>query len=231
MTKKKEPAMTTGLRIAAGVLGFAAEFISKEKTRYYLNGVYIEPAGTGVVAVATDGHRLIAVHDEHGFIERPAIIRAKPSDLVRFRSKHDATLSADAIGERITSKPILATLRPPKGNIEDVLLDEIDGTFPEWRKVVPVDFPKTGVIPAFQARYLAAFDGLARVGGRSGGVIVVSRGPAEPAVVTPASSGAWPWIGIVMPILADDAPTAYPAWLGLAQKKIRVKASAQARAA
>jgi len=231
VTKKKEPAMTTGLRIAAGVLGFAAEFVSKEETRYYLNGVYIELTGTGVVAVATDGHRLIAIYDENGFIERPAIIRAKPSDLVRFRSKHDAVLAADTIGEHVTSKPILATLRPTKGNIEDVLLDEIDGSFPEWRNVFPVDFPKGGVLPAFQGKYLSAFDGLARVGGFCGGIRVIARGEAEPAVVLPVAGSAWLWVGVLMPIRGDDPPLAFPPWLGLAQKKVRVKASAEARAA
>lgn len=219
---------TPGLRIAAGVLGFAAEFVSHEETRYYLNGVYVEPAKEGVIAVATDGHRLIAVSDPAGFVDRPVILRAERNVWAKCRSKHDAVLTVNAFGSKEKSGAILARLSPSKGATESVVLDEIDGTFPDWRKVIPTDFPTSGVMPAFQGRYLAAFDALARVGGHTGGVRVVARGPSEAAVVTPASSSAWPWLGVVMPIRGDDPPTAFPAWLGLAQKKVRVRAKRSA---
>lgn len=222
---------STALRIAAGVLGFAAEFISTEETRYYLNGVYVEPAKEGVCAVATDGHRLIAVHDPAGYIERPAILRARPAVWSRLRSKHDATVTAADLGAEERAKSIMATLVLKKGAAEAFVLDEIDGTFPEWRRIIPTDFPTGRAMPAFQGRYLAAFDGLARVGGHTGGARVVARGASEPAVVLPASGSAWPWLGVVAPIRADDLPTAYPAWLGLAQQKVRVKAKTERRAA
>ncbi len=220
-----------GLRISAGVFGHAAEFVSQEETRWYLNGVYIEPAKEGVVAVATDGHRLVAVFDKEGLIERPAIIRAQKGTLVRFRQKHDAIVKAETLGAKEKAQPITARLYPTKGAIENLLLDEIDGTFPDWRRVMPVDFPSNGVLPAFQGRYLAAFDALARVGGHTGGVRVIARGKDEPAVVTPACGSAWPWIGILMPIRGDAAPTAYPKWLGLNQRTVRIKAKADRRAA
>ncbi|MBP8297855.1 MAG: hypothetical protein KAX84_17215 [Burkholderiales bacterium] len=222
---------TVALRIDAGVLGFAAEFISTEETRYYLNGVYVEPAKEGVLAVATDGQRLIVVTDPKGFIARPAILRAERGVWAKCRTKYAALLTVEALGRQETPQPILAKIIPEKGPAETVIFDEIAGTFPEWRRVVPTDFPKTGVIPAFKGRYLAAFDGLARVGGRSGGVRVVSRGLREPAVVLPASGSAWPWLGVLMPIHGDDLPSAYPAWLGLAEKKIRVKAKTEKVAA
>ena len=222
---------SVALRIASGVLGYAAEFISTEETRYYLNGVYVEPAKEGVRAVATDGQRLIVVHDPDGYILRPAILRAKPAVWSRLRSKHDATVTAADLGAKERAKPIMATLTPKKGEAEAFVLDEIDGTFPDWRKVIPADFPTGSVMPAFQGRYFAAFDGMARVGGHSGGVRVVARGVSEPAVVLPSSGSAWPWLGVVAPIRADDLPTAYPAWLGMEQKKVRVKAKTERRSA
>lgn len=226
----KEP-RSVALRIDAGVLGFAAEFISTEGTRYYLNGVYVEPAKEGVIAVATDGARLIAVTDPKGFIERPAILRAERGVWAKCRTKYAALLTVEALGRQETPQPILAKIVPEKGAVESVILDEIDGSFPDWRRVFPTDFPKTGVVPPFQGRYLAAFDGLARVGGHTGGVRVVSRGEAEPAVVMSASSSTWPWLGVVMPIRGDKTPATYPAWLGLAAKKVRVKAVAEKVAA
>lgn len=239
---KQRDSSPTGLRITAGVLGFAAEFVSKEETRYYVNGVYIEPAETGVLAVATDGHRVVAVHDAAGFIERPAIIRAKARDLAWFRHAYDATLSADSIGERATNtrgpapvpddlrcersimRPIVATFTLPDGGAAAVHLDEIDAEFPDWRHAFPTHFPRGGVLPAFQARYLAAFDGLARVGGFVGAVRIIARGEAAGAVVVPAAGSHWPWVGVLMPIRAEAPPLAYPSWLGLVRKKVRVKA-------
>ena len=57
--------------------------VSTEETRYYLNGVHIEPAPDGgVLMVATDGHRLLCIRDPKGFYagddERGSIIRALP---------------------------------------------------------------------------------------------------------------------------------------------------------
>lgn len=43
---------------------------STEETRYYLNGVHIEPCPEGgALLVATDGHRLLVFRDEHGYVE------------------------------------------------------------------------------------------------------------------------------------------------------------------
>lgn len=57
--------------------------VSTEETRYYLNGVHIEPAPDGgVLMIATDGHRLLCIRDAKGFYagddERGSIIRALP---------------------------------------------------------------------------------------------------------------------------------------------------------
>lgn len=53
-------------------LAAASLFVSKEETRYYLNGVLIEPAPQGgVFLVATDGHRLVCFHDPEGMTDAP----------------------------------------------------------------------------------------------------------------------------------------------------------------
>ncbi|RCK40460.1 hypothetical protein [Thalassospira xiamenensis] len=42
----------------------AWQFVSTEKTRYYLNGVYIEPhKDGGVLLIATDGHSMAVIRD------------------------------------------------------------------------------------------------------------------------------------------------------------------------
>lgn len=56
---------TRRVTISAGVVPRLQRFVSREETRYYLGGLAIEPHPThgGAYVVATDGHRLGAVHD------------------------------------------------------------------------------------------------------------------------------------------------------------------------
>ena len=52
--------------------------------RYYLNGVLVTPrAEGGVYLVATDGHRLMAVIDESGSVDKERIIRFPKSFLAK----------------------------------------------------------------------------------------------------------------------------------------------------
>ena len=52
--------MVTKVKLEADKLAFLQRFVSKEETRYYLNGVYVEPVceGREIRMVATDGHHL-----------------------------------------------------------------------------------------------------------------------------------------------------------------------------
>lgn len=223
MSRKK--AMTTtaepvhGLQIAAGALGFAAEFASTEKTRYYLSGVYVEPCPAGgVLAVATDGRRMIAIYDANGRIERPAILRAQRNFLAGCRRRPMDIVTADTIARRF-----IACQMPTSSKSESAfgLIEEIDGTFPDWRKAIPATIPQSRAPVAFQARYLGAFDGLMRAGGRLGGIAILSDSLSGAAIVYPASPVALPWIGVVMPIAGTQSLSEYPEWLGLAQKPAR----------
>ena len=55
------------IRVNADLFKLVHAAISKEETRYYLNGVFIEPHPVGgAVLVATDGHRMLVAHDEKG---------------------------------------------------------------------------------------------------------------------------------------------------------------------
>jgi hypothetical protein len=53
----------------------ALDFASKEQTRYYLQGVYVQRhPKEGVLLVSTDGHRMICIHDQNGFVDEPGAI-------------------------------------------------------------------------------------------------------------------------------------------------------------
>lgn len=55
------------VRVRAKHFAAAYVFASTEETRYYLNGVLVEPhPDGGVLLVATDGHRMVAIKDDEG---------------------------------------------------------------------------------------------------------------------------------------------------------------------
>jgi DNA polymerase-3 subunit beta len=103
-------------------LSFTSPFISIEETRYYLNGVCLD----GDVAVATDGHRL-GCHPAGDFraFDRPIIPRKSVGLLT--------SLPAAKTIEFSTSKPA-ASFSFDGATLKTKL---IDGTFPDWRRVVP----------------------------------------------------------------------------------------------
>jgi len=103
-------------------IAYVAPAISTEETRYYLNGVWLE----GDVAVATDGHRLgshplgFSLGDAKGIVPVGAVrtIMAMPPA---------TSLQIDVAKVRFVVKAPGITL---SGKL-------IDGTFPDWRRVVP----------------------------------------------------------------------------------------------
>lgn len=147
----------TGIDISARMFYAALVCVSTEEKRYYLKGVHVEPhPEKGAVLVATDGHRMVVLHDEAGYAGRKAIIPAdkeliavlarvtKPADDdARLRVDKDGIVSIEA-----------ASYRAAKNTL-------IDGTFPDWADVIrPVlaAFRRKEVAWAsFNPRYLADF--------------------------------------------------------------------------
>ena len=106
--------------------------LSREETRYYLNGIYIHRAPDApheLTFVATDGYRLAAAREPLPPMPIPSVIA--PADFIAGLAgllkgrKSDCNLT-------ISPKYIAAT-------IDGVTLESvvIDGTFPDWRRVVP----------------------------------------------------------------------------------------------
>jgi DNA polymerase-3 subunit beta len=109
--------------------------ISTEETRYYLNGIYLHAAdGDGrrmLRAVATDGHRLARVEEElpEGASAMPGVII--PRKTINELRKLLDEVSGD-IGVALSDTRI-------KFEIGSVSLTSklIDGTFPEYERVIP----------------------------------------------------------------------------------------------
>ena len=104
------------------LLKSALLFSSKEKSRYYLNGVYFEKTEAGVAMITTDGHRMfvakIEVDDACSNFE-PFIV---PNEIIKqVLTGHKGTTVLINEWDKII------------GNIH---FAPIDGTFPNWRRVL-----------------------------------------------------------------------------------------------
>lgn len=133
--------------IDAKLFEIAHRFISKETTRPYLRGVFVEPCASGGVSiVATDGHRMFVCYDPEGHISDPAILTADKSVL-------SACKKASRVSKQEDSR--LSDLFSDGSHVGAHVISEIDGQFPDWQRVVPqVEGDATGY---YQAVYLADF--------------------------------------------------------------------------
>lgn len=122
------PNETAMLNLAALKAGAFAT--SKDATRFYLGGVFVEIKAEQIIYVATDGHILFAhrsVRDANTLIGNWIIPAATIKELKY--SKHG---SPDALLLRATGNQL--TIKTQEQSID---FTPIDGTFPDWRKIVP----------------------------------------------------------------------------------------------
>jgi DNA polymerase-3 subunit beta len=116
--------------------------ISTEETRYYLNGIFLHAAesdGTKVLrAVATDGHRLARVEEP-----QPEGAAGMPGVIVPRKTVLEVRKLADE-----TTEPVTIALSDTKiafefdaGKIR-LVSKLIDGTFPDYERVIPRDNDK-----------------------------------------------------------------------------------------
>ena len=143
------PSMTAGslphrFRIPSvvlrGLIDRSRFAISTEETRYYLNGIYLHTAkgdaGDMLRAVATDGHRLARVETE-----LPAGAAGMPGVIVPRKTIAELRKLLDEAGEDVE---IALSDTRIQFTVGTVMLTSklIDGTFPEYDRVIPRDNDK-----------------------------------------------------------------------------------------
>jgi DNA polymerase-3 subunit beta len=162
--------------------------ISTEETRYYLNGIYLHTAGTGnsatLRAVATDGHRLAQVElpVPTGAAGMPGIIIPRKAVGEVQRLVEDAQAE---IGIELSQTKIRFTLGPV------VLTSKlIDGTFPDYGRVIPVGNDKELVVD--KGEFEAAVDRVSTVSSERGRAVKLSlsNGRMVLSVTNPDSGSA-----------------------------------------
>jgi DNA polymerase III subunit beta len=146
--------------------------ISTEETRYYLNGIYLHTAGIAKAqtlrAVATDGHRLAQVELPlpDGAADMPGIIvpRKTVAEVQRLIEDNQAEITVGLSQGKI------------RFAIGDVVLTSklIDGTFPDYGRVIPVGNDKELVVD--KKEFEQAVDRVSTVSSERGRAVKLSLG-------------------------------------------------------
>ncbi|HLS58891.1 MAG TPA: DNA polymerase III subunit beta [Paracoccaceae bacterium] len=133
--------------------------ISTEETRYYLNGVYFHVAkaaeGPVLRCVATDGHRLARIDAElpEGAAEMPGVIvpRKTVGELRKLLDDDEAKIAVSVSETKVRFATPEVTLTSKV----------IDGTFPDYSRVIPQANPRRLEVDA--AEFRQAVDRVATV--------------------------------------------------------------------
>ncbi|WIM11238.1 DNA polymerase III subunit beta [Enhydrobacter sp.] len=128
-----------------GIIDRTRFAISNEETRYYLNGIYFhaaKAAGTDVLrGVATDGHRLarVEVPLPKGAGDIPGVIvpRKTVGEVRKLLDESDGSVDVELSDTRI---------RFATGNVT-LVSKLIDGTFPDYERVIPTGNDKVLNVP------------------------------------------------------------------------------------
>ncbi len=167
--------------VDAKKLAAVAMVQSTEQTRYYLCGVYFENG----LCVATDGHRLMVAHDKQIEIaqdESRPIYPVSKKAITAMKNKR-------AISVVFNNKTLTVYADGGYGDADGEILHiepciEIDGAFPEWRRVLPNTVSDVSKA-YFNAGYLADLDKIAKVltGQKMTAVSIVGDDNASPHLV------------------------------------------------
>jgi hypothetical protein len=219
------------IKVNANLFRIAYAAVSTEETRYYLKGVFVEPNPIGGVnLVATDGHRLLCIHDKFGKAEKAAIIALSKKGLKAYKPKISKFTRSDyrqlSIDEKgaafvkafshFEAGEYFGTETIVHGNTTD---SRIDGTFPDYRRILPagIEHGKSG---AFNASYLGAFadtaNELAAEHGIATGILrVICNNPKSAALILFNTTELA--FGVLMPTLGLDRDS-LPDWIKSREK-------------
>ncbi|MFD2175709.1 hypothetical protein [Rhodobacter lacus] len=208
----------------AAILAAVSNAITPDETRYYLNGVYVEPVtdpetGKGVRFVATDGHILIAGYDPLSEATHPAILSMNFAAKALKPAKKDP--EPRYLRAKIEKPETLTNGCVIAGPESDFMLDgiplhEVDGTFPAYHRVIPAFLPKRkpgqkepiySFNPIFMAKFAKAFARVSDADTTS--LILMQECQGAPMAVT--ALGVSNLIGVLMP--RTGTPGDRPDWL------------------
>lgn len=186
------------------LLKAAALATSKEETRYYLKGVAVQADAKGVFLVATDGHRALVFRQAAECYGGEPINIIIPNNIIS--------------GIKLNKHVDLAELTqdsPTHWRLEycgtSVVFSPIDGTFPDWRRIVPKE--TNGELAQFNPSYVGDMGKVAKALGQSDAAVAIAHNGESPALITFGDDV--DGFGVLMPTRANYRSTVWdkaPAW-------------------
>jgi hypothetical protein len=202
------------LNIKARLFAAVAVFKAQCDIRYYLNGVYVEPAPEGgAVIVDTNGHAMCVWRDPSATgIERPIII-ATDSKLLQACQGSDLkrlVVRDERLAVVLDDKEVF--IQPIQKRKVAVPSWEIEGNFPDWVRVMP-NAPAHGVKGFFNLTYLSAVDRAMKIGNTAAAKMFAPQMHQDdangPILVTSAID--LDFAAVIMPV--RDQAMGIPTWL------------------
>ncbi len=157
--------------------------ISTEETRYYLNGIYLHVEEGKLRGVATDGHRLALLD-----LAAPAGAEKIPGVIIPRKTVSEVQRLLDG-AQTVTVELSEGKIRFTAGEV--VLTSKlIDGTFPDYRRVIPQSNDKALEVP--RADLAEAVDRVSTVASEKGRAIklTLSSGKLDLSVTSPDNGSA-----------------------------------------
>jgi DNA polymerase-3 subunit beta len=170
--KQKFKLSATDLRALIDRTRFA---ISTEETRYYLNGIYLHTTKQKNVevlrAVATDGHRLARVE-----MAAPAGAKGMPGIIVPRKTVNEVRKLIDEI---VGEVEIALSEAKVRFTMDGVVITSklIDGTFPDYERVIPVGNDKMMEVNARE--FASATDRVATISSEKSRAVKISLTPGH----------------------------------------------------
>jgi DNA polymerase-3 subunit beta len=162
--------------------------ISTEETRYYLNGIFLHVHEVGgklkLRSVATDGHRLARAE-----IDAPAGSEGMPGIIIPRKTVSELQKLVDDPDVAVTTELSDTKIRFTVGSV--VLTSKlIDGTFPDYQRVIPTGNDKKLTID--RQTFAAAVDRVSTISSERGRAVKLSiaEGQLTLAVNNPDSGSA-----------------------------------------
>ena len=165
---------------------------SNEQTRYYLCGVYFE----GEHAIATDGHKLTVSHDPDAIVETSGIYPITKKAIAAMKKADIVTIDNGIL--QVLANEQVTYMEP---------CIEVDGTFPDWRKVIPKEIGNA-THAAFAPEVLSVVIATAKTFEKNAPISITGTDATYPHIVTYAQPDI---MTVVMPMRAETPQ--YVSWL------------------
>lgn len=125
-------------KVLRDALSFVRPAVSKEETRYYLNGVFFTSYNDKLTVVATDGHKL-GKYETKVSAPRQGVLIGEGTGVILPTKAVD--IARSTIAKTEDSHPIRLSFYEGKTEILGVgwsmVAKNVDGTFPDWTRVTP----------------------------------------------------------------------------------------------